>query len=128
LWLGDPQAAPDHARLVLVRSKADLGGIPVAGAIAVSAVSGEGLAELLERMVLLSDGLLPAEDVIALNRRQSEAVGDAQAALAGASSTDDPVMQAEGLRLARGAFDRLTGSAGVEDLLDALFARFCLGK
>ena len=26
------------------------------------------------------------------------------------------------------AFDRLTGRAGVEDLLDALFGRFCLGK
>ncbi len=26
------------------------------------------------------------------------------------------------------AFDRLTGRAGVEDVLDALFGRFCLGK
>ena len=29
---------------------------------------------------------------------------------------------------ARVAFDRITGRAGVEDLLDALFGRFCLGK
>ena len=35
---------------------------------------------------------------------------------------------AECLRLARSAFDRLTGRAGVEDVLDALFSRFCLGK
>jgi tRNA modification GTPase len=26
------------------------------------------------------------------------------------------------------AFDRLSGRAGVEDMLDALFGRFCLGK
>ena len=35
---------------------------------------------------------------------------------------------AEDLRAARLAFDRLTGRAGVEDVLDALFGRFCLGK
>ena len=33
----------------------------------------------------------------------------------------DVVLVAEDLRLARGAFDRLTGRAGVEDVLDALF-------
>jgi tRNA modification GTPase len=38
------------------------------------------------------------------------------------------VLVAENLRLARGAFDRLTGRAGVEAVLDALFGRFCLGK
>jgi len=38
------------------------------------------------------------------------------------------VIVAESLRQARAAFDRLTGRAGVEDLLDALFGRFCLGK
>jgi tRNA modification GTPase len=37
-------------------------------------------------------------------------------------------LQAEYLRQARGAFDRLTGRAGVEDLLDSVFGRFCLGK
>jgi len=38
------------------------------------------------------------------------------------------VLVAEELRRARIAFDRLTGRAGVEDVLDALFGRFCLGK
>jgi tRNA modification GTPase len=38
------------------------------------------------------------------------------------------VLIAEDLRLARSAFDRLTGRAGVEEVLDALFSRFCLGK
>ena len=44
------------------------------------------------------------------------------------SAIGDPVLVAEELRIARAAFDRLTGRAGVEDLLDALFGRFCLGK
>ena len=40
----------------------------------------------------------------------------------------DVVTVAEELRLARGAFDRLTGRASIENVLDALFSRFCLGK
>ena len=53
---------------------------------------------------------------------------DAADALARAADVRDAVLIAEELRLARTAFDRLTGRAGVEDVLDALFGRFCLGK
>jgi len=35
---------------------------------------------------------------------------------------------AETLRGARVAFDRLLGRAATEDMLDALFGRFCIGK
>ena len=45
-----------------------------------------------------------------------------------AAQAHELVLIAEHLRLARVAFDRLTGRAGVEDVLDALFGRFCLGK
>jgi tRNA modification GTPase len=127
LWLGGRIGAPDHRRRILVHPKSDLGGGPD-GMIPVSAVTGAGLSDLVERIVAMSDNLLPAPDTIALNRRQAAALGEAAGALADAAATDDPVLQAEGLRLARVAFDRLTGRAGVEDLLDALFARFCLGK
>jgi tRNA modification GTPase len=72
--------------------------------------------------------LLPVEDAVALNRRQAEHVGEARDALRSATSTGDPVLIAEHLRTARTAFDRLTGRAGMEDVLDALFGRFCLGK
>ena len=34
----------------------------------------------------------------------------------------------EELRLARRAFDALLGRASTEDMLDALFGRFCIGK
>ena len=128
LWLGDPKRAPAHPRLIQVRPKADLGPAGPAGGVAVSAHTGMGLKELVESIVSTSDDLLPREDEIALNRRQSEALADAREALEEAAASDDPVLQAEGLRLSRAAFDRLTGRAGVEDLLDSLFGRFCLGK
>ena len=72
--------------------------------------------------------MLPAADAISLNRRQAEHLEDAAEALGRAVSAEDSLLLAEDLRLARLAFDRLTGRAGVEDVLDALFGRFCLGK
>ena len=71
---------------------------------------------------------MPAEDAIALNRRQAGELETALVALQGAAMAADAVIVAEELRAARGAFDRLTGRAGIEDVLDALFSRFCLGK
>ena len=48
--------------------------------------------------------------------------------LSGAAGVDDLLLVAESLRSARLAFDRLTGRAGTEDMLDTLFGRFCIGK
>jgi len=130
VWLGDPDAAPEHPRLVRVHAKADLAercSAP-AGSVSVSSVTGQGIAELLARVEQFARPLLPAEDAIAVNRRQAGHLEEAAAALDRAASARDHVFLAEHLREARGAFDRLTGRAGVEDVLDALFGRFCLGK
>jgi len=130
LWLGEAADAPGHPRLIRVHAKADLAGRESAseGSIAVSSVTGDGLSELLRRTEALARDLLPAEDAIALNRRQAAQLEDARDALEHALGARDPVLIAEDLRLARSAFDRLTGRAGVEEVLDALFSRFCLGK
>jgi tRNA modification GTPase len=126
LWLGEPNDAPHHPRVVAVHSKTDVRGGKPKEALGVSSVTGEGIAALLEEIGRHAKALLPGEDAIALNRRQASHVGEAAEALD--RSASDAVIIAENLRLARGAFDRLTGRAGVEDVLDALFGRFCLGK
>jgi tRNA modification GTPase len=130
LWLGDPDRAPPHPNLIRVHSKCDLDERETApaGSLAVSAVTGAGLAELAASIVAQARGLLPADGELALNRRQADAIGEAQTALRSAATVPDLVLLAENVRQARAAFDRLTGRAGVEDLLDALFGRFCLGK
>jgi tRNA modification GTPase len=130
VWLGDPHEAPEHPRLIRVYAKADLPDRSEApeGALAVSSVSGSGIADLLARVEALARAILPGEDAIALNRRQAHHIGEAAQALSSAESARDLVLIAEHLRLARTAFDRLTGRAGVENVLDALFSRFCLGK
>lgn len=130
IWLGYPSDAPDHPRLIRVHAKADLpdrAEVP-SGSIAVSAVTGEGISKVLEETERTARSLLPAEDAIALNRRQAQHIAEAADAVARAATANDAVLLAEDLRLARGAFDRLTGRAGVEDVLDSLFGRFCLGK
>lgn len=130
VWLGEPEDAPSHPRLVQVHPKADLAeaGPAPDRSIAVSSKTGEGLATLLEAMGERAKALLPAEDAIALNRRQAALLAEAADALDHAAASADFVLVAEDLRYARSAFDRLTGKAGVEDVLDALFSRFCLGK
>jgi tRNA modification GTPase len=130
LWLGAPADAPEHSRLVKVHARADQPGRSKGppGSIAVSSVTGAGLAILLSRIAAEARTLLPAEGIVAINRRQAAALQDAADALRLAGSAPDIVIGAEGLRSARGAFDRVTGRAGVEDLLDTLFGRFCLGK
>jgi tRNA modification GTPase len=128
VWLGEPAAAPAHPRLVQVRPKSDLDGEGAGGSIPVSSVTGEGLKALVERIATEAKSVLPGEGAIALNRRQARHITEAAKALGETASSTEPVIAAESLRLARSAFDRLTGRAGVEDLLDALFGRFCLGK
>lgn len=129
LWLGDPGAAPPHLARILLHPRADLPDrcITPEDALAVSALTGEGLESLVARMTELASHLLPAEGVVTLNRRQATAVGAAEAALRRIDAKDI-VLAAEELRHARETFDCITGRAGVEDMLDALFGRFCLGK
>lgn len=130
LWLGEPADAPEHVRPIRVHARCDQAGREhaPAGSLPTSAVTGAGIGELLGRIAESARSLLPAEDAMALNSRQAACVADAQEALAVAAATEDPVLVAENLRTACMAFDRLSGGAGVEDMLDALFGRFCLGK
>jgi tRNA modification GTPase len=130
VWLGDVGDAPAHPRLIGVHAKADLperDDAPV-DSLPVSSLTGVGLTNLLERIEAAARTILPVEDAIALNRRQAVHIGEAAVALESTVEAGDLVLIADNLRFARAAFDRLTGRAGVEDVLDALFSRFCLGK
>ena len=130
LWLGEAVDAPDHPRRILVHPRVDLPDRKVVpdDSVATSAVTGEGIAALLAAVGDAARTLLPADGALALNRRQAGHLQAAHDALQHAEKAKDFLLQAEELRVSRDAFDRLTGRAGVEDLLDSLFGRFCLGK
>jgi tRNA modification GTPase len=127
LWLGPPADCPPRGRALIVQSKIDVAPHDPAAELHVSAETGEGIDRLAAAIVDRARASLPLEGESAFNRRQLASVAAACEALEGAR-WDDPILAAEALREARAALDRVTGRAGVEDMLDALFGRFCIGK
>jgi tRNA modification GTPase len=114
---------------ILVANKLDLGGPVPAGAIAVSALTGEGMATLRQRLAAAARELTESAGPPPLTQaRHRAALQQAAERLATAQIADPPELRAEDLRLALRALGRITGSVGVEDILDTLFARFCIGK
>jgi tRNA modification GTPase len=126
LWLGPEGEGPPEA--LEVSPKADLPGPAKSAPMAVvSAKTAEGIAELWAALVARARTLLPVPGEVALNRRQRAELASALDELMGAASVS-PLIAAERLRLARVRFDTVTGCASTEDMLDALFGRFCIGK
>ncbi|MDB5698508.1 MAG: mnmE, partial [Alphaproteobacteria bacterium] len=131
LWLGEADDCPDPARTIMIRSKADLLADSQAsgdGALLVSPITNAGMDRLVERLTEAARLLLPGETEVPLNARHRAALGAARDSLAVAQHETDIVLVAEALRYARAALDRVTGRAGVEDMLDSLFGRLCIGK
>lgn len=126
LWLGNPNDCPPRA--ISIASKADLGSVVDPRSIRLSALLGEGLDDVIEAMDRRARALLPEEGAYAINARQRSTLSDLSAELNAARVESDMLLIAEHLRLARLAMDRLTGRAGTEDMLDALFGTFCIGK
>lgn len=91
-----------------------------------SSRTGEGLARLEVDLVERARHLLPKANSTAINERQAALLEEAARALG--ETSEDGLLVAESLRVARSSFDSLLGNSGVEDMLDALFGRFCIGK
>ncbi|HEX7783884.1 MAG TPA: tRNA uridine-5-carboxymethylaminomethyl(34) synthesis GTPase MnmE [Sphingobium sp.] len=129
LWLGDPEAAP-RADAVTIATKKDLDGwaAPDGIDLAVSARSGEGMDALVALICAMATKLIPAEGGYALHARQRREMEAVSGQLTDALDVHDMLLVAEHLRAARTALDRVTGRAGTEDMLDALFGKFCIGK
>lgn len=129
LWLGPVEDRPDHVASILVHARADervREPVP-SGAVVTSAVQGTGIDELRQLVLTEARKLLPAPDALAFNRRQAAALADALEAISLVQSGDS-LLTAEALRQALHSLDVLSGRQSTEDVLDALFGRFCLGK
>lgn len=104
------------------------------GGVRVSAVTGEGLPELRTAIAarLAERAAKSAEETGAdVTTRQKECLLAAQAALARADDAlagTDWVVAANELRGVAEALGRMLGKVYSDDLLDALFSRFCVGK
>jgi tRNA modification GTPase len=128
LWLGAPDARPQRAGVLVLHAQADRRPNTDGADLSVSAVTREGMDALVTRLVADAGALLPRETEVAVNARQRRELGEVAAHLQCAAGQCDLLIVAEELRRARLALDRITGRSGVEDMLDALFGRFCIGK
>ena len=126
LWLGPEGRGP--AGSWEIAAKADLAAAyKTSPRATVSAMTGDGVASLRQKLAEAARGVLPLAGEVAINRRQREALGEAATALA-MDDIANPLIIAERLRVARRSFDAITGRVSTEDMLDALFGRFCIGK
>ena len=127
------------ARTLLAVNKSDLpplldrGALAGWQAVAISAREGHGLADLraaLAGRLGLQGAAAMGAEVAARHREELERavdeIGEARRLLGGAA--DGLVLAAQRLREAALALARITGGVWSEDLLDAVFSRFCVGK
>lgn len=130
LWLDDTPPLALTAPYLLLHPRADeVGRANVEeGRLGVSARTGEGIGQLWDRIAEVASAMLPSMDATPLNRRQRDLTALAAAALRAAGDGNDALLIAEDLRQALRAFNRITGAADVEAMLDTLFGRFCIGK
>ncbi|MDN2578811.1 tRNA uridine-5-carboxymethylaminomethyl(34) synthesis GTPase MnmE [Aquibium sp. ELW1220] len=126
---------PETKPVILVRSKIDLPALAdsreTSTGVAVSTVTGEGLEVLVHLIGARAETAVGAiTDPMPFRERH---VIELKAALAALQQfldlRDDPLeLAAEQLRLASDHLARIVGSIDVEDLLDVVFSRFCIGK
>lgn len=128
LWLGPEGEGPAGCWEIAAQCDREEGAAKTSARHRVSAVTGEGLDGLRRDLVDVAARAMPRPGDAALNQRQHALLAQVQAALRDALRESDPLLVAEALRLVRVAFDALVGRATTEDMLDALFGRFCIGK
>lgn len=128
LWMAD--IAPPRADAIWLHSRADLPertALPEGRMLAVRRDDAASVAAVWDAIAEAGDRLLPREDSIGFKRHQQDQCRRAAHALI-AAPTDDILLMAEELRVARQALAEVLGVSATETMLDALFGRFCLGK
>lgn len=106
-----------------------LANLPV---VATSALTGEGIAELRERIVALATGGAASEPGMLTSLRHHQAVTTTLAALGDAKQANAYGIPHEMILIdlyrALWALDSLTGQTTPDDILNLIFSTFCIGK
>jgi tRNA modification GTPase len=129
---------------LVVRNKCDLvaAGSPATGqgepetpeiaSLPTSALTGEGISSLKERIVALAAGGAAAEPGTLTSLRHHQAVTGAISALADAAHANAGAIPHEMILLdlyrALASLDSLTGQTTTDDILNLIFSTFCIGK
>jgi tRNA modification GTPase len=112
-----------------VRSAPNAGGLPV---LFTSALTGEGIPALRERILALATGGAAAEPGMLTSLRHQQAIAAALAALSDAAQANVTSIPHEMILLdlyrALSALDSLTGQTTSDEILNLIFSTFCIGK
>jgi tRNA modification GTPase len=117
-----------------VWNKVDLGPMPATmpfGAVAVSAVTGEGVERLMRALRDRLAGRLGEEPALITRARHRDAITACHAEVSATArllAAGRLELVAEHLRRAARAMERLLGRIDSEDVLDVVFREFCVGK
>ena len=108
-------------------------GAPPGASLAVSALKGWGIGQLLERLkAAAQERVGEAACAIMVNERQALSLREARDALLRAKRALDEdaplVLVASDLTLGLNCLDQISGKNVAVDLLDQIFSRFCIGK
>ncbi len=128
LWLGPEGGGPAGAWEIEAKVDLDSASGKSTPDIRISVKTGQGLDQLRRRLITAAQCALPASGQAALSERQHLLISAALDSLIAIAPAEDLLLIAEHLRRARAEFDRLIGRSSTEDMLDALFSRFCIGK
>jgi tRNA modification GTPase len=127
--MGDAAARPEDLRIM---GKADLGDGMIGwrdGALHLSATAMAGIDLLIYWLIdWARRSVRPGEPALVTRERHAAAIAAARAEIADARTIGDAVLAAEHLRRATVALDTIIGGVSTDDVLDAVFTRFCLGK
>lgn len=119
--------------VIVVYTKNDIGAAPEGG-LSISAMTGDGMSELLARLdsLVREQFAAPEESPTIVNERQYAAVNESAEALGRAIESLDAGANEElvvvDLWAAANALASLTGGISNEDVLNEIFAKFCIGK
>ena len=130
-WRTNPPISAANAVHIRVLNKVDLRETAQSPmAVALSAKTGEGVAELVGLLTKRAEeGLAAGEPaVITRARHRAELEAAARPLRRFREERGGPEIKAEELRIAARHLGRLTGRIDVEEVLGAIFSEFCIGK
>lgn len=123
--------ASSNGRTLVVATKSDLAPLPdlPIKVLPISTRTGAGMDALIEALkAKVAESMDGVASPLITRARHRAAIGEALAALTRFDARAPLELSCEELRLAAAAIGKITGKIWVDDVLDLVFSRFCIGK
>ena len=115
----------------LIHTKSDLKSISGKNIHSISVKKNKGIDRLIKLIVKHLQSFAPKENTLLNNQRHIQGVEKTLLALKRVSTVDfsiNPELAAEDLRVAASCIGSITNIIDVEEILDDIFSKFCIGK